>query len=79
MVFDSTHQALRGEEALKLSGIPHEVVNTPPQLKADCGISLRLAPSRLAEAEDALRRREVLYSRIEPYHCAWLKPEGGEA
>jgi|GEM_PF-907158 hypothetical protein len=77
VVFDSTHQALRGEEVLKREGIPHEVVNTPPQFKADCGISLRVAPSRLEGAEGALRAAGVVYSRIEPYFCRWLPSEGG--
>jgi hypothetical protein len=72
LVFDSTHQALRGEEALKCASLPHEVVSTPRQFKADCGISLRVRPGDLAPAEDALRGEEVIYSRVEPYHCKWL-------
>jgi hypothetical protein len=76
VVFDSTHQALRGEETLKGRGIPHEVVNTPPQFKADCGISLRLAPRNLDAARLSLREERVVYSRIEPYFCSWLEPEG---
>lgn len=75
VVFDSTHQALRGEETLKGRCIPHEVINTPPQFKADCGISLRIAPSDLERAEDALRAAGVVYSRIEPYACRWLPRE----
>lgn len=76
VVFDSTHEALRGEEALRREGIPIEVVNTPPKLKADCGISLRLAPHHCGMAEDALRAAGVLYSRIEPYFCRWFESEG---
>lgn len=73
VVFDSTHQALRGEEMLKRSSIPHEVTNTPPHIKADCGISLRVRPGDLERAEDALRAAEVIYSRVEPYYCKWLE------
>ena len=72
IVFDSTHQALRGEEMLKASGIPHEIVSTPPRFKADCGISLRVRMDTREAAENALRGEEVIYSRVEPYHCKWL-------
>lgn len=76
VVFDSTHQALRGEEILKRSCVPHEVTNTPPHIKADCGISLRVRPVDLERAEDALKAAEVIYSRVEPHYCRWLyKPE----
>ncbi len=71
-VFDSTHQALRGEEVLKRAAIPHEVVSTPPQFKTGCGISLRVRPEALEQGEEALQEDEVVYSRIEPYHCRWL-------
>ncbi len=73
VVFDSTHQALRGEVALIEEGIPNEVVGTPPQFKAGCGISLRVAPRDRDRAEDALRAAGVVYSRIEPYLCWWLE------
>ena len=51
-VFDSTHQALRGEEVLKQAGIPHEVVSTPPRFKTGCGISLRVRPEAREKGEE---------------------------
>ncbi len=45
ILFDSTHQALSGEKALKDAGIEHAVINTPREFSVDCGISLRIDPS----------------------------------
>jgi hypothetical protein len=72
LVFDSTHQALRGGEELKRSSVPHEVMSTPPHLKADCGISLRVRPGDRERAEGALDAAGVIYSGVEPYYCKWL-------
>ncbi len=72
VVFDNTHQALRGEEVLKKHAVPHETVSTPPHIQAGCGISLRIHPESLEAVEIALDTAGVTYSRTEPYHCRWL-------
>lgn len=72
LVFGSTHQALRAEEELKRSGVAHEVMSTPPHLRADCGISLRVRPGDLERAVGALLAAGVAYSGVEPYACRWL-------
>ena len=72
VVFDNTHQALRGEEVLKEHAVPHETVSTPPYIQAGCGISLRIHPEALAEVEEMLAAAGVIYSRTEPHFCMWL-------
>ncbi len=72
VIFDSTHQALRGEEVLKKTHLPHEVISTPPQFKSGCGISLRIPLGTIKETTRALDEASIIYSRIEPFYCRWL-------
>lgn len=73
IIFDSTHQALRGEKVLKEAHLPLEVVSTPQQFKSGCGISLRVRPEKLERAVELLDTASVVYSRVEPYYCSWLE------
>ena len=50
LVFDSTHQALRAEEALKAAGVAHRMIPKPAVVKADCGIAIQVAPELLERA-----------------------------
>ena len=72
VLFDSTHQALRGEQALKAQRVEHAVINAPRDFTADCGIALRLAPELRDLAERTLAGAGVLFSSIEPYRCKWI-------
>ncbi len=72
VLFDSTHQALRGEQALKAERLEHAVINAPRDFTADCGIALRLAPELRDVAERTLAGAGVLFSSIEPYRCKWI-------
>ena len=50
LVFDSTHQALQAEDALKSAGIAHRVIPKPAVIRADCGIAIQVASELLDEA-----------------------------
>ncbi len=67
ILFDSTHQALRAEAALKEAGIPHAVVNTPREFSVDCGISLRIGTEAEEAARAALQEAGVVFAGIVPY------------
>ncbi|MBC7253335.1 MAG: DUF3343 domain-containing protein [Actinobacteria bacterium] len=67
VLFDSTHQALRGERALKEAGIPHAVINTPREFSVDCGISLRIGAETEETARTALLEAGVTFVDILPY------------
>jgi hypothetical protein len=71
ILFDSTHQALSGEKALKESGIRHAVINTPREFSVDCGISLRVEPGLKDEAVAALEAKGIIYAGVEPYRSRW--------
>jgi hypothetical protein len=71
-LFDSTHQALNGERALKEAGISHAVINTPREFSVDCGISLRIKLSLEMSARYALEDKEVFYAGVEPYYSRWM-------
>jgi hypothetical protein len=71
-VFESTHQALAAEQALKEAGIRHAVINTPREFSADCGISLRLEPGRRERVQRLLEERSISYKRIEDYYSPWI-------
>lgn len=70
-IFNSTHQALSGEKALKESGIEHTVINTPREFSVDCGISLRVMPGLKERARRALDVKGIIYSGVEPYFSRW--------
>ena len=72
ILFNSTHQALSGEKALKGSGIKHAVINTPREFGVDCGISLRIEPGIKVEAVTALDEKGVIYAGVEPYYSRWM-------
>lgn len=72
ILFDSTHQALGGEKALKEAGIGHAVINTPREFSVDCGIALRIEPGLRDEAVSALDERGVRYAGVKPYLSRWV-------
>jgi hypothetical protein len=72
ILFNSTHQALMGEKALKGAEIKHSVINTPREFSVDCGISLRIDPSLVEGACRALDDIGVVYAGIEPYRSRWI-------
>ncbi|MDY6796020.1 MAG: DUF3343 domain-containing protein [Actinomycetota bacterium] len=71
-VFNSTHQALSGEKALKEEGINHSVINTPREFSVDCGISIRVEPALMEKAASVMDGREVVYAGVEPYYSRWM-------
>ncbi len=72
IVFDSTHQALRAEKALKEAGIRHAVINTPREFTVDCGISLRIEINTREKATSALEEKGVAVAGVEPYCSRWI-------
>jgi Putative Se/S carrier protein-like len=75
-IFDSTHQALSAEKALKEAGVRHAVVNTPREFSAGCGIALRVEPAFKDKAVEVLDSAGVVYSRVEPYRSRWADQTG---
>lgn len=73
ILFNSTHQALRGEQVLKRAGIDHAVINTPRQFSVDCGISLRIDSSSRQAAREALEKAGVVFEDIAPYRTRFGK------
>ena len=72
VLFNSTHQALSGEKALKEAGVKHSVINTPREFSADCGISLRVAPGLRDRTMSVLDAQGVIYAGVEPYKSRWM-------
>jgi len=71
VLFNSTHQALSGEKALKGAGVMHSVINTPREFSVDCGISLRVEPAVKDRAVSVLDAQGVVYTGVEPYRSRW--------
>lgn len=72
-VFESTHQALAGEKALKEAGIRHAVINTPREFSSNCGISLRVEPELGEQVQSFFQERGIHYASVEPYRSRWMK------
>lgn len=54
--FESVHDALAAEDALRLAGVPAVTIPSPHELGELCGIALRVEPGDESAAEDALAR-----------------------
>jgi hypothetical protein len=54
--FDSVHDTLAAEDALRDAGIPAVTIPSPRELGELCGIALRVLPADADAAEDALTR-----------------------
>jgi hypothetical protein len=65
MTFESVHQTLKAEKALRLAGFKTNAINTPRRLSSDCGISLRFAgadePSIVGELEKSAIKHKGIY------------------
>jgi hypothetical protein len=72
IVFNSTHQALSAEKALKEARVKHAVINTPREFSVDCGISLRLKVDAKERALSVLGEKGVVMAGVEPYCSPWI-------
>ena len=61
IVFKSTHDAIKAKRTLDKARIDYEILPTPKEISADCGISLRVAAPLLDRALVLLRAAEVRY------------------
>ncbi|NLO25275.1 MAG: DUF3343 domain-containing protein [Clostridiales bacterium] len=51
LAFDSTHQAIRVEGQLKEKGLEGEMIPTPRDIDASCGLSIRLSGQNLEKVK----------------------------
>jgi hypothetical protein len=72
VLFDSPHQALRAEAALKRAGIPHAVVNTPREFSLHCGVSLRVPVRFRGATEEVLRQEGTGFREMVSYFSRWI-------
>ena len=56
LTFQSIHQVLAAEQALKAAGLSPDLVPVPKEISADCGMAITLAPGDRACALSALQR-----------------------
>lgn len=56
VVFESTHQAMKAETALKEARIAFDIIPTPRDISADCGIAVRAAGPASLEVASVLSR-----------------------
>lgn len=64
IAFESTHAAMAAQKVL--SGLRFDVIPTPSDISASCGISLRIDDSLLEEAAARLERRSDVGT-----HASW--------
>jgi hypothetical protein len=60
LLFQSTHDVILAEKALRLEGIPRRVIPVPRSISSQCGMALEIAP------EDAERAIELLDAAVFP-------------
>ena len=64
ITFDSTHQAMAAEDALRDEGMNLEVVPPPANLSAGCGLALRVRLEDVPAAIETLNRRRAAYAAV---------------
>lgn len=68
--FGSTHHAIASEQALVAAGVPVRVLSLPSQIRAGCGLCLRVWPEDRQAAARALARAGLSPQEI------WQRDEG---
>jgi hypothetical protein len=56
LLFDSVHRVMQAESRLKAAGIRHELLPTPKEHSAECGMCIGVARSEEAAAGEVLGR-----------------------
>lgn len=64
IAFDSTHHALRGEQLLQQSGLRLDIIPTPREIAASCGLTLCLSHQDLEQALQVLHSAGVEYRAV---------------
>jgi hypothetical protein len=59
--FQSAHQALKAEKALKSCSLKCRMIPIPRKLSPDCGIALQIAQELKDQAEAALLDRSIQF------------------
>ncbi|KAB3537848.1 DUF3343 domain-containing protein [Alkaliphilus pronyensis] len=59
IVFDSTHSAIAAETMLKEENIANEVIPTPREITASCGLSIRFNIDSLDKVKNILKQGSV--------------------
>jgi hypothetical protein len=61
IVFRSTHDAIKAKNVLGKEGIPFEVIPTPKEISAECGISLKIEKSLKIQVLQILKSWKVRF------------------
>ena len=62
--FNSTNQAIKAEHLLLAAGLNITVMPLPPQVRAGCGICLRINPMEIEQAEQIIHNKNVADTRL---------------
>lgn len=70
LAFDSTHQAIRVEGLLKQRDLEGEIVPTPRDIDASCGLSIRFPEGKLQRIRELV---DVSENRVRLYKIEGVK------
>jgi hypothetical protein len=62
--FPSTHLAMTAEDALRESGLPIQVIPTPPGHGAVCGLAISMEAAHAERAQSVLRDCSIAWSEV---------------
>jgi hypothetical protein len=54
LLFQSTHDVILAEKALRLAGIPRRVIPVPRSISSQCGMALEITPDHAERAIELL-------------------------
>ena len=54
LLFQSTHDVILAEKALRLEGIPRRVIPVPRSISSQCGMALEITPDNAEKAIELL-------------------------
>ncbi|WP_026478080.1 DUF3343 domain-containing protein [Alkaliphilus transvaalensis] len=59
IVFESTHFAIAAESRLKEKAYPIEIIPTPREITASCGLSIKFNPEGLDDIKQEIREGKI--------------------
>ncbi|MFC1595862.1 DUF3343 domain-containing protein [Candidatus Margulisiibacteriota bacterium] len=59
LIFDSIHQVLKAEKALKANKLNYEIIPTPRDISSDCGSCIRIAKTEEALVSKAFEKNGI--------------------
>jgi hypothetical protein len=66
ITFESVHQTLKAEKAVRAAGLKADAISVPRHLSSDCGIALRIDEAIENSVVNVMKDKDINYKGIYP-------------